>query len=483
VSAMAEVRIEGHASQGARKLTEMERSLQEWDGQVQHLQPQVPQQVLRSHVNVKQMGSLKRKQGKGSSLTSHYKEEVKCWVENNAFFLSDGGGGSEKWELDKCQLRPPRSEKLDRFKLCMVGGNPSSGLKEVSLQAANAAEAQEWVRAILVSQKVAEATSELQAEHTRILKECTEAHTRAIQQLASTGTRVIQLFKESERKIRRDLEKDLEAAISMRDEALEQNEILRNEQLMLQEEVGRVEGAALTLSTQNLPEDIAQVQHLKDLRDQLKEENKELRLENKTLLNEVERLQDMGRKYQSAELRLDNLSRSYQSNQLPSSVLQQQSTNAELMEELTRTERKLRDQQKAFSSYAHHLENTIENCMSRLEVVDALLQDLRQREITSLSQNNALIEWAKRAAGYDEDKTSGRSSVGVPVALMEALQEQYDAQKERLAFLEESDRRVRADCLQTIMLLKSMQAKSRQRGSPFDYIEDGSRQPVIRSNP
>lgn len=86
MSAMAEVRIEGHASQGARKLTEMERSLQEWDGQVQHLQPQVPQQVLRSHVNVKQMGSLKRKQGKGSSLTSHYKEEVKCWVENNAFF-------------------------------------------------------------------------------------------------------------------------------------------------------------------------------------------------------------------------------------------------------------------------------------------------------------------------------------------------------------------------------------------------------------
>lgn len=36
--------------------------------------------------------------------------------------------------------------------------------------------------------------------------------------------------------------------------------------------------------------------------------------------------------------------------------------------------------------------DAIQNCMSRLEVVDALLQDLRQREITSLSQNNALIE-------------------------------------------------------------------------------------------
>eukprot|EP00961_Rhodomonas_salina_P234940 3175174-Rhodomonas_salina.2 len=55
------------------------------------------------------MGTLKRKQGKGTSLTSHYKDEVQCWVENKAFFLSDGEGGSDKWDLEKCQLRPPRS--------------------------------------------------------------------------------------------------------------------------------------------------------------------------------------------------------------------------------------------------------------------------------------------------------------------------------------------------------------------------------------
>lgn len=101
---------------------------------------------------------------------------VDCWLEDNVLKVKgEDDPHAESWDLAICKVVPPN--KLDRIKLQITSN--TSGLRELRLHAHTRLEAQQWLRTIVSKQE----SLLVQTECTAILKRMQETHERKHRQL------------------------------------------------------------------------------------------------------------------------------------------------------------------------------------------------------------------------------------------------------------------------------------------------------------
>ena len=89
-----------------------------------------------------------------------YSHPVECWLQDNVLHVAAqqaGGAGADQadtWDLAHCKV-VFKDKKLDRFKIVSLQpGARTATLKDLKVLADSPAEAQGWIRDILISQEV-----------------------------------------------------------------------------------------------------------------------------------------------------------------------------------------------------------------------------------------------------------------------------------------------------------------------------------------